>query len=117
MVLEQQGTYKDHEYRIYINPDLGIRCGYVKTNIDYYYVDDEEIEYRYDVHGGITYISNSWPDWNEEELFEETIIGFDCCQLGDGSLLHVGHIWTAEEVKEECFKLIDQIVKEERVNE
>ena len=62
-------------------------------------------ELFYDVHGGVTYsgkigVTNWW-------------IGFDCAHGGDGEIeepkrIH-GHVWTLDEVVDECEKLSEQL--------
>ncbi len=66
----------------------------------------------FDVHGGLTYSgSGHYPVLSKEWWF-----GFDCTHLGDGYIDvpswedgRNGHVWSLEEVVQECEKLAQQL--------
>lgn len=68
-------------------------------------------------HGGITYISNYFPDskdeWSSDKRIDDGFhwwIGWDYTDLGDAfGTSKFGKQWTTEEMIEECHKVIDQI--------
>lgn len=104
--IEEQGVYKGFEYEVKAT-SLGVRCGYVKLPIK---LDAAQLE-RIECHGGINYITDN-------------VIGFDCFHVGDTldeSILSKellaklrtpfweGKKWTTEDVRLECYHIIDQL--------
>lgn len=95
------------------------RCGYVEVpkahkwfGVNYHNRENykDSPESIIDVHGGLTYSgdlrdSGTW--W----------FGFDCNHLGDRainsytSLDNMGHLWTLEEVIEQCESMAEQLIK------
>ena len=80
-------------------------CGYVVIPDDhwtYKETDWGKLD-EYEVHGGITYTG-----WHKENS-DEWVIGFDCNHGMDNPKVE-----NAEYTENECKRLIDQIVKEEK---
>jgi len=113
---------------------VGHRCGYVGVPPSHPAYNVRYMDYplhRIRVHGGLTY-SQSEPDYPIPTKPQLWWLGFDCAHIGDGrdlSLMtevcrafwrtfqeqivgtsHSGnHVWSAEEVMEECVKLAKQL--------
>jgi len=117
-MLEVQGSYKGHSFYVVLL-DMGHRCGYVRApgrNL-------EELECRLECHGGVTFTGTLKVGAREIP----NCVGFDCAHSSDlpdipatleafGDLENVvnrhnadGHVWTREEVIEECKIIIDQL--------
>lgn len=129
--IEATGTYKNFKY-VVLFQNLGHRCGYVGIpkghKLYEVYYDDIPV----DCHGGLTY-SDFDDILGQEDLWW---IGFDCAHLNDGvdveslvkyygteltaEMLYTlnyrveGHVWTKDECVEECKKIIDQIIEEDK---
>lgn len=132
-MVERHSTYREYDWVITFEQD-GHRCGYVGIPEGHllYEKTEEELP-NLNCHGGITFtgyekIGFSSDDW---------LIGFDCAHYpidaidltaigryyGDRALDDIkcspsmfdyktkGHVWTAEEVEDECKSIIDQIIK------
>lgn len=117
MKIEKQGCYLGYEYLITINPELGIRCGYVKV---------EPGDYNIKCHGGLTF-KGQLPG------FKGYWIGFDCGHYDDiiNPELFGEHIpeviidrykkrsrgtlyWGLDEVQAECKSICAQLEKQTR---
>lgn len=77
------------------------------------YIDIEDSEYYIDVHGGLTYSSDSLRIGEDTSLENSWFIGWDYAHVGD----YLGYDfakstdkkWTTFEIIEECKKVIEQI--------
>lgn len=137
---EKEFTYKD--YRCVINfRSLGFRTGYVEVPAEHplYGIDGDRLDI--DCHGGITWASDELPGSTENES-DSWWIGFDCAHYADGEDLEAikkyfsnddeamhllqlkldmqkkfphsydDHIWSLEEVEDECKHIVDQLIEE-----
>ena len=112
---EIKEEYKGFGYEVMLY-ESGHRCGYITVPEKYSnVVEGEYYDNNLNVHGGITYQ-------------EGNVIGFDCIHAGDGvdrdaayatfgnpyvledCPAFQGHVWTKEEVEDECKSAIDQII-------
>lgn len=112
----ETALYKEFTYMIRHN-GLGYRCGYVKIppSHRFYEMADDEL-YGLEVHGGITFAGWIPAEGGKEEWW----IGFDCAHYGDapdssltGSFFHPPtegcSVKSTSYVRQECFKLINQL--------
>lgn len=116
--IEEVGYRHGFKYEIVAMRDMGHRCGYITLpddmkNMQFYQTD------LVDAHGGITYQ-------------EDNVIGFDCAHHGDEKDFSImdassrkwyedfykiigyqnkGKVWTQEDVRKECFNIIDQLLQ------
>lgn len=137
--VEKTGRYNGFEYAVSVNPKMGFRCGYVAFPKDWKRKHNPKDcwDLPYSVHGGITYGRFGYP-WKAK--MENYVAGFDCGHYGDGvdptlidpkvygmtseelnqylttsgflKCAEGDHMWTIEEVEDECKSLIDQIIAE-----
>lgn len=77
------------------------------------YIDIEDSEYYIDVHGGLTYSSDSLRIGEDTSLKNSWFIGWDYAHLGDylgyDLVKSTDKKWTTLEIIEECKKVIEQI--------
>lgn len=104
------GIYRDHEYLIWLNPNMFAYCGYIKIPNTHPWINEEKRDDIF-VHGGITFF--------EKLNNGDTWIGFDCLHFGDFiPTLHkylpkdsMLKIWRENDVLEEIKSLIDQCIE------
>lgn len=124
--------YKNIEYLVWKNPEMLFFCGYVKLPDNHKWIEhlrktkkikglSFKITY-YDLipvecHGGITF--GEYIKKDTERFTKGYWIGWDYCHSTDyipmipnlkGKKLKV---WTEKQVENECFKVIEQILKNE----
>lgn len=132
-MIERHGTYRDYEWVILFEED-GHRNGYIGIPEGHplYEKDIDELP-NISCHGGISVASHGNVGFSSDDW----LIGFDCAHYpldaidltsisryyGDRALDDIkcspsmfdyktkGHVWTAEEVEDECKSIIDQIIK------
>jgi hypothetical protein len=130
---ERHDTYRDYEWVITFEQD-GYRCGYVGIpNWHPFYEQSKEELPNISCHGGISITSHGNTGFSSDDW----LIGFDCAHylldaidsasisryFGERAIDDIkcstsifeyrtkGHVWTADEVEEECRSVIDQIIK------
>lgn len=124
-LIEKEGNFKKWiytcqygiEYKCIIirNPIMNFLCGYVEVDkYNQFFGNNDYLNYRLDVHGGITYASEHLPNLNGNSWF----IGFDCGHYGDLVIhknmnvnfgLDNGIYRDMNYVKDQCEKLADQL--------
>lgn len=119
-LIEREFIYKGFQCCIILQ-SAGWRCGYV--NVKYTtlkYVDYSDIGFI-DVHGGLTYASTHLAGHDEHD---DWWIGWDYAHTGDGidaTALYEklgividrwldGHIYTEQEIEDDCKSVVDQIL-------
>ena len=128
-MIELKSNYKGFEYLIWFHEQDGFRCGYVGLPKGHKWYGEDYDDIPVNAHGGLTFSGL-------QTIFDSELwwIGFDCAHYGDGLdlelvrelcgderadmlakyRLNVGHIWTKEDVREECLNMIDQICSKDR---
>lgn len=106
-MIEKEGVYRGHRYRVSLNETFGYRCGYVVANGDINRLKIDDLR----VHGGITWRNRHFPDGNNYSG-NLPVFGFDCAHYGDWTPYSpFGHCWEVDEVVKECKSLIDQLIE------
>ena len=111
-----RGTYKDYDYVIL---SLGTHpCGYVRVPEDHPYYEKNYDDCNIDCHGGLTY-SESYLSVADDKSLDGWWIGWDYAHCDDyrGYMTcdcEVKH--TTKEIQQECFSVIEQLIKVERKN-
>ena len=129
IVKEADFIYKNHRCVIYFRRD-GYRTGYVSFDKEY---DDNLFDYLFyniSCHGGISYYSYKLPYLEENNKFK-SFIGFDCCHVYDETdieqtieyfgtrpnNIYIGNGRIKRDLPfciKECYKLVNQLIVEER---
>lgn len=125
-MVEKTSVYRGYTYFVVFQERGGWRCGYVRIPEDHVLCEMDYDDVNVNCHGGLTF-SGKLKD------ISGWLIGFDCAHFGDGydfeklklymkpedyaiyeklniPLWSGAHIWTTEEVEEECKSMIDQII-------
>ncbi len=132
MEVEVNTTYRGHDYAVTVHPKFGYRCGYIEApEMNGKEIDEADDEIT--VHGGVTWLHDRFPF----KPADSAVVGFDCghwgdrrdfnlitdeemkaCQMGDlrKQTFTEGHLWTADEVEQECKNVIDQLIEARRRN-
>lgn len=137
IAIEDGGTYKGYEWVVTMT-HMGHKCGYVAISEGREFYGKSMEEFDFDVHGGITF-AQTQPHVAELFLGDHSCtdmwIGFDAAHGGDNSdytvvaeiwphlketmeqmaaitkdTMRYGQIRSAEYMKKECHKLIDQLL-------
>lgn len=99
----------------YVILSLGTHpCGYVEIPKSHpYFGKDYDECYAIDCHGGLTY-SSSYLRMGEGKQLDGWFIGWDYGHWGDyygsADFMNSGHKWTTEEIRQECFNVIEQLI-------
>lgn len=115
-MLVTTGIYKGYSYYILTmgtHPTAYIEIPKESRYYAKFYDDIDDI----DVHGGLTYSDKRL--YTDKGIFEGWFIGWDYNHYDDFNLLlskygHAGKMWTVHEIVEECQRVIDQIIENER---
>lgn len=138
-VLEAGGNYRSYDWCVTFT-DRGSRCGYVAIPVSHpfnqYISLDEDLVRELEVHGEVTYLGKPFI---EEKICDDIWIGFDADHYYDGrdieclekyfpemaeafiingksilSKSFIGPIKTMEFMENECKKLIEQLILQEK---
>ena len=116
--------YKEINYIVHWNEQVGSYCGYVRIPDDHKYTklvnkteevfgmklhtgyDDMDI----DCHGGLTYCKrHSGTEETFQGFTEGAWVGWDYSHYGDKTVYFDGKTWSEEEVEQECKNVIEQL--------
>lgn len=109
-MIVKECNYRDMHIYVTQHDILKHFCGYVVIPKDHrmYGKLFDEIDSYVNVHGGVTYAG---------EQFGKYVVGFDCAHYEDfipslaDAGMHTGqHVWTEDEVLDECKHLADQLI-------
>lgn len=128
-------TYKNIEYIVFLNDHLGTFCGYAKLPADHPFaaVLNKQKTFKWggikktvfvgyedlpiECHGGLTFgheITKEEAGKYPQGFTPGFWIGWDYAHAGDYTPISPSpdeKRWSAEEVEEECHRVIDQIIK------